>query len=665
MISFLSLVLMAAGAAEKDVDAIEDVSILELLEGETSVSSTKTTRLRDAPGIVTVITREDILRVGARDVGELLPLVPGFDLHAEVFGVVGDLFRGLYASDGRTLILVDGVEMNDNAYGGAYMFARYPIDDVERVEILRGPGSARYGGYASLTVIHIITRGNARRGTGAGVAASYGITDIRAPLDNKSVGAFGGTFLDVAGGLDLSLSAHAGTRAQSRRGFTDSHGTTASLADVSETGALLVNAAARLPWLHVRLLVENYSQESVTVYDTLQERPGVMYFPAVYLDVQAPLHLAPGLIVTPRLFATRQLPWRPSAAADFSTGDFREVDDRVRLGTQARWEALPRLTFFGGVDGTIDNAAEPTGADRDDDRMTFDYGSDVDRYFNGAAYGETVVDTDLFLVLAGARGELHSVYGSSFVPRVALTRAFDGAHAKLLVAGSFRAPAIDNIRFAQAGILPERTRVIELEGGVALPASTYLTVNVFDITIHDPMIYFVNTTEDGQSDGYANFPQTGTRGVEATLLGTAPFGRLELSYSFATADGKNQVPLYAVPGDDGRLLAAPQHKGVIIASLFLARGVTATMTGVLRSERATQVATDADLNAVYGELPASLMVGGALRITVVRDVEAVLGVRNALAEDFRIAQPYASGHGPLPIDDREIYVRLAGHFGEE
>lgn len=660
----LSALLLTA-AADKDVSAIEDVSLDELLGGDTTVSSTKSTRLREAPGIVTVITREDVLRLGARDLGELLPLIPGFDQYVDVYGMGGSSFRGLYAGDGRTLLLIDGIEMNDIAYGGLSTFAHYPVDDVERIEILRGPGSARYGGYASLTVIHIITRGQARRDD-VGIAASYGQAAVDAPFLNQAITAMGGKHLDVLGGLDLSLSAHAGTRTQSTRDLTDHYGVTTSLQDVSEARSIFINAAARLPWLQARLIVDGYSQENITAYDAVQQAAGRTNFPGVFFDLQAPLAPTAGLLITPRLAYTRQLPWRPENPDDFPVaGDFREVDDRIRLGTQARFEALPRLTLAGGVEGTLDNTVVPTSGDRDADWTLVHVGDESKQYLNGAVYGEGVVDVELFLLTLGARAELHSVYGGSFVPRVALTRVFDGAHVKLLVAGSFRAPGIDNIRFAAGDIRPERTRVIELESGLALSSAMYLTVNAFDITINDPLIYFVDSADEIEGfDGYTNFPQTGTRGVETTLLGTAPYGRLEISYSFATAAGKNQVPLYGVPGDDGRLLATPQHKAVVVGSIFLAPGVTATVTAIGRSERAAQVGYDEDFNALYGELPPSLLVGGALRVSdvLVRGVEATLGVRNALGDDYRIAQPYASGHPPLPFEDREVYVRLAGRF---
>jgi outer membrane cobalamin receptor len=280
-------------------------------------------------------------------------------------------------------------------------------------------------------------------------------------------------------------------------------------------------------------------------------------------------------------------------------------------------------------------------------------------FTNVAVFGEAVVDTPLFLLTMGARGERHSAYGDSFVPRVALTRVFPGAHAKLLVAGAFRAPALDNLR-ASPTLRPERSASLGLEGGLALAPGLYLTVDAFDLTIRDPIVYFFDENQP-DDDGYANFGVTGSRGVEATLQGAAPFGRLQVSWSYASTTGKNDVELYAVPGRDDRLLGLPSHKVVAAGSLLLSSSLSLTGHAIVRSERAAVTGLDESGGYVVGDLPASFLVGGALRLAVPdTGVAVLLGVRNALGEDFRVAQPFASGHAPLPVDDRELFVRLSG-----
>jgi outer membrane cobalamin receptor len=653
------------------VDQIEQVDLADLLEhdAEVTVASSKGARLRDSPGVVTVMERDEILQLGARDLAELLPFVAGFDLATDVFGVTGASFRGLWGYEGKILILVDGIEVNETSYGSVALFAHYSLDDVERVEFLRGPGSARFGGFAGLAVIHIHTRGGAPR-RGVEAAGTYGQAALEAPFRNQSVTVAGGGAAGPGDAVEVSVQAHAGTRVMSLRDYVDPHGAVVSMADTSEHRVAQVLAAASTAWLKVRLLVDHYDVQNQTGYIDAYPRAGRNSWQNATLDVQAPLQPLPTLTVTPRLTLQRQLPWRPGAGDyDF---EFREVNDRARAALGATWQALPTLTLSAGAEFTGDNAAVPTATPRDDDLWRFDYvaSPQVQQYGNGALWGELQLDAGgLFRLTAGARGEQHSVYGGSFVPRVALTRTFDGAHAKLLVAGAFRAPSIDNIRGALSPVRPERTTVIEAEVGVRVVDNWYLTVNAFDITLRDALLYVVEENDDESvTDGYENLGLTASRGLEATLMGGGSFGRVEAAWSFATPAGRNEIARLAFPGDDGRLLAMPQQRLALQATAFLARGVSATVHGVLRSSRAAAVGLDLNDPAeppVFGDLPATALLGATVRLTdlLVPGTDVTLGIKNLLGDEDRLVQPYAPGHAPLPYGDREVFVRLAGSFG--
>src|SRR5438132_227171 len=83
---------------------VKDFSLEELLDQPIAVTTLKPRRAREAPGVVWVLTREEILATGARDLLEVLQLVPGFTFHADVEGVVGIGFRGLWGHEGRVLL---------------------------------------------------------------------------------------------------------------------------------------------------------------------------------------------------------------------------------------------------------------------------------------------------------------------------------------------------------------------------------------------------------------------------------------------------------------------------------------------------------------------------------------------------------------------------------
>jgi outer membrane cobalamin receptor len=669
--SFLPVLLaLAASSGERAVSQIEEIDLADLLEqdAEVTVSSSKSARLRDSPGVVTVMDRDEILQLGARDLAELLPYVAGFDLASDVFAVAGASFRGLWGYEGKVLILIDGIEVNETSYGSVPLFAHYSLDDVDRIEFLRGPGSARFGGFASLAVIHIHTRGGAAR-RGVEAIGTYGQASPDAPFRNQSVTVAGGGAVGPNDAVEVAVQAHAGTRTMSLQDYVDPHGVVVAMQDASEHRALQLLASATTSWARVRLLLDHYDAENQTGYIDAYPRAGRNSWQAAVLDIQIPLQPTSTFSVVPRLTLQRQLPWRPGAG-DFDF-EFRKINDRARLGVATNWQALPSLTVASGVELTGDNAQSPTAGPREEDawRVDFVAGPEVQQFANGAAWGEMMLDAGLFLLTAGARGELHSVYGGSFVPRVALTRTFDGAHAKLMVAGAFRAPTIENLVSALGPLRPERTTVVEGEFGLRLVDSWYLTVNAFDIVMRDAILYVVEELADESIvDGYANLGSTGSRGVEATLLGAGNWGRVELAWSFATPAGKNEVARLAVPGDDDRLLAMPQHRLAVQATAFVARGVTATVHGVLRTARAATLGIDESGPVevpIFGEVGPTAIVGATVRCAnlLVPGTDLTLGIKNLLGDDDALVQTFAPAQNPVPYGDPEVFVRLAGSFG--
>jgi vitamin B12 transporter len=111
---------------------------------------------------VTVITGEDIARQQALTVSEVLRNVPGMDIQAAggTYGSMTDVrLRG--AEPDQLLVLVDGMEVN-SSWLASFNFADLPVENVERVEVVRGPASALYGSEAVGGVVNIISK----RGSG-------------------------------------------------------------------------------------------------------------------------------------------------------------------------------------------------------------------------------------------------------------------------------------------------------------------------------------------------------------------------------------------------------------------------------------------------------------------------------------------------------------------
>jgi outer membrane receptor protein involved in Fe transport len=135
----------------------EQLSLEDLLNPTVFTATKSVLTLEQTPSIVSVFRREDIERLGVRQLIDLLRFVPGF---YEVSSQLERNFaiRGIHAaSPSHFVILLDGLPLNDFLFSSASPES-LSLEFAERVEIIRGPGSAIYGANALMGVINVITR---------------------------------------------------------------------------------------------------------------------------------------------------------------------------------------------------------------------------------------------------------------------------------------------------------------------------------------------------------------------------------------------------------------------------------------------------------------------------------------------------------------------------
>ncbi|MEA3328254.1 MAG: TonB-dependent receptor plug domain-containing protein, partial [Candidatus Omnitrophota bacterium] len=149
---FLVIVVQPTGAEEKDIATVDLKEIV--------VTPARTEQaIGDVSGTLTVLEGEELQARGKRTVKEALREVPGVSIvQTGSFGGPTSVFtRG--TNSNHTLIMLDGVKMYDPmAPNGAYDLAHFTIDNVDRIEIVKGPQSALWGSDAIGGVINIITK---------------------------------------------------------------------------------------------------------------------------------------------------------------------------------------------------------------------------------------------------------------------------------------------------------------------------------------------------------------------------------------------------------------------------------------------------------------------------------------------------------------------------
>lgn len=210
---------ISAGAADSSAkpatNDLTELSLEALMEIEVpkvvgaSKFEQKTT---EAPSSITVINSDEIKRHGHRTLAEVLQSVQGFHVsHDRNYAFLGTRGVSLGDFNSRILLLVDGHRVNNNLTDGALIDTAFilDVDLIDRVEIIRGPGSVLYGNNAFFGVINVITR-QGRHVNGAEVSGEYATFDtlkgratIGKAFTNGLQMLFSGTLYDSAGDARL------------------------------------------------------------------------------------------------------------------------------------------------------------------------------------------------------------------------------------------------------------------------------------------------------------------------------------------------------------------------------------------------------------------------------------------------------------------------------
>lgn len=623
-----------------------EMSIEELMEVEVSVASRKKSTQRQSPGIVTVITRDQIQKSGARDLVDILRLVPGFDIGFDTVGAYGVGIRGIWANEGKVLVLMDGVELNDDMYSTFQYGHHIPVDIIDKIEIMRGPGSAMYGESAELGVIHIKTI-SPEKESEAFVSTTY--SRMKETFGREGVTGFYGTKRD-----DMSLSV---ASYYERGNFTDrtsDHydyygGNAVDLGDDgnSRVRSRFLNVGLNWGNLSVRGIIDRYALNSpwpgYTMYRTS--------FDSDIIETKYKLPVTDNLSVTSRFLYKHQKPWNYPTVY-YSGGSFENklTSDKYTGEVFFSYDTESGHNIVGGVQYDQTRGRDNTRSG------LLEGGQNKVSYYNMAYYGEGFFKTPLGNLTVGGRYVNHNYAGSKFVPRVALTKAMGPYHIKALFSKAYRTPSVMNIVY-NSNIKPEETTIYEVEAGAQVNKNWLLTANVFDVEVADPIVYLY----DGSST-YANFEKTGSQGIEVSSIYKKDNTDITLSYSYYKAKD-NKITDSTVPNHNSMMLGFPSHKVSLLASFSPYENLFITPSLIYSSPRYAVTGYGSDY--IYKRLDSKLLTNLSLLFKDAfskKGLDISFSIYNLLGEEYDFIEPYLGWYGPVPGPSRSFVFKLMYRF---
>ncbi|WP_254623895.1 TonB-dependent receptor domain-containing protein [Myxococcus sp. CA033] len=503
----------------------------EVPVARTVVTASRTQeRLGETPVATEVITRADIVASGARDASELLAAHPGLEV-VQTFAGASLQVQGLGPE--YVLVLVDG-ERVAGRVAGSVDLSRLSLEDVEQVEIVKGPSSVLYGSDAVGGVVNFITR-RARKPLGGELRVAYGELE-RLDLDATGEARGESWGLRLSGGLQRRASydlepADVGTTGSSLEGFDVS-----ASGDLKGEGPLSLEGSAgfsRRTQRGVDLGVAGAVFDRASRDTSINSRLA----PSWKLNSGATLRVEGSYSHFQRRYLRDQ---RRASALD-TVEDTRE--QQGRLGTQLDARVGERHAFVVG--------AELLGEWLVADRLETGEG-DRGRASLYAQDSWTLATGPKLVVVPGARVDVDTQFGTAVTPRLA---AKVDPLSWLTVRGSYgwgyRAPGFQellldfenpSVGYSVRGnpdLKPERSRSFSVSTEVRPSDASLIWVSAYQHALRDMIGTTLQQGGEQQLFTYVNVARARVRGGELGLRQRFPW-RLSGEMAYTLTDGHDE-----------------------------------------------------------------------------------------------------------------------------
>ena len=647
-------------AQSDSLDHLLNMDLAALMNVEVSVASQDNTKLLESPAVVTVISEEDIRNSGARDMIDVLRLVPGFYMIADVYGLIGHSIRGNYASDGKVLMLLDGQEVNETLWGSYYLGNHFSVDQIKKIEVLRGPGSAMTGGFGELAVINVITK----KGddiNGFSVTGTYGRYQNTMGHQNLNV-----NIGKKIKNFEFSVLGFMGQAKKSGDPYTDFYGTTA---DPGAAGADLIpkqlNVGMAYKGLSARFIYDDWNSKTMALYDQVLPGPVNIQFKNILAELKYDWQLNEKVTLTSKLKYKNQAPWvTPEPYYKYSSNS-----QRYLINSTLKYELNPGVVFHVGGEAYHDNSYIDTTfvynysqADSGIITKSVEGLSDQFSYHNYSAFAQGYFVTHWFNLTTGFRYNYHTRYGPSFAPRICLTKDFGKQSVKLLYNRAIRVPNLADAQY-YPDLKPENTNVFEAEYSFRYIKNIILSANVYYMAIQKPIVYIYY--DDG-TDMYANFGKMGSKGFEMSAKYGNRLFTAGLSYSYYSNAGISTITNYEVPGQRGPYLGIPQNIITLQGNLKITKDLNLNTTIHYLGKRSIQNQVDSLDNPLFGSVDPDLLIRLWMNYNVsrLRGLTIGAGIYDLLDSrpGYNLAQ--TGTLAPFPGPGREFIIKITYHFSQ-
>lgn len=639
-----AFVFPAHAADPADLAEGDDFSLEDLLGVTINTAARYEQTTREAPSSVTIITSEEIERYGYRTLEDAFRNTRGFyisnDRNYDYVGARG--FSRPTDYNNRILLLFNGMSINESIYGAATIGTDLLIDmsTIERIEIVRGPGSALYGPYAMFAVVNIISK--------KGVDSS----GLRVAAETGTYGTLGGQMRFgklFDNGADLLLAARRWDRDGEDQFFAEY--------DDAETNN---GIAQGLDWdrstsLNGRL---TYGDFALQMYWVSREK-GIPTAPfetifndgrtktldeLTYVDLLYDRELSAGKSLRVRN-SFKRYNYRGSYAYEALFSE-KNVANWLAHEINYRWDLRANHRLVAGVE--YQNQLRTYYLAKDTDEVYFD--RDIPRdIFSIFTQDEYQIRSNLSLTL-GLRFDKYQDLEDVITPRGALVyHPLEKSTFKLLYGEAFRAPSFFEASYEDIDyknnprLKPEKIRTTELVWEQRISDQVVGTASLYRYTIED----LIDQVEDPIDEliQHRNIDEVESTGLSFELnarLANSLHG--QLSYAFQRTENE---------ATDAKLSNSPSHLVGAKLDRRFGRWLTAALSARYETKRITVYETETDAYLLADLHLSTQPLSGALS-----NLRLALNVRNLLDSNYATPGGFEHLQPAIAQNGRNVLLEL-------
>jgi outer membrane cobalamin receptor len=642
----------------KSVD-LSEIDFADLLKVKIAINKEQT--LEEAPSIVSVITKKEMEAFGCRDIADVLRLVPGFGFGIDVLGIAGLSFRGIWVHEGKVLLMLNGLTLNDQGFGNYNFIGTLPIALIQRVEIIRGPGSALYGGLAEVCVINIITN-SSEKINGIVITSNGGLVGNKGYAGNANLFASGDH-----DGLKYNINTGYSDKPLSTREYRDFFGNSYQMDNTNSYRKFkyiiteISNKGLTFNLNHTSLDANAKDGTYMITHDSIPLSQSANNFTNNGISIKYDAKINSKFVITPLAeyltgtaitanYSSNSA--LPNLFSSYATERLYKI--RGQLIAQYNFGKVGELAIGGGYvrDMAKNLSFINTPGLYSPQGDTVNSVSAASRF----ALIQHVIKLKKIQLTIGTRYE-NTYFGDAVAPRVGVTYAKNKFNAKLLYGDAFRIPTLwqaysRELTFVVGQKLKaEKSNTLEFEIGYKFTPHLSAKMNAYHINISKPIVY------DGYTNSYLNYGNIQSKGVEAELSARYSKCNAFMNFSYNLPSSKTSAGF--LTGDRKYFLGAPIYK-INFGGYCELKKITLSPTFTFLSKRYGESQDNAlGLTTDYENTGYDPILLTNMSITykgLLKKIDVNLSVYNLADQKFVLIQPYYGAHAPLPTNDRQIML---------